>query len=75
MKVVANQSDEALCSGLEAELEEVERKLRLELMEVDLRLAQQRVRLAPWWMVVRCMMVLAAVLWVAVFVAAVKRGH
>lgn len=66
-----------------AEPEEVERKLRRELadanirlMEADLRLTQQRLKLAPWWLAVRCLMALAAVLWGAVFVAwAVKGGH
>jgi hypothetical protein len=44
------------------------KRLEIESLRLDVRIAEQRIRLAPWWFAVKALAVLAAILWMAVFV-------
>lgn len=56
-------SDERRC---ERDLEEEDRRLSLALMEADIRLKEQQVTLAPWWLLLKVMGWIAVLLWLFV---------
>jgi hypothetical protein len=50
-------------------LDALEREARLRLIEIDTQLKRQQIAYAPWWLAIRLMWALAAVLGLAALIA------